>query len=178
MSIFSVSIATAAAGLTIVSLALPSTANATDQREGDKIMTGAMTTQQRNKAAVQERFAAWADGTGSPFELLAENATWTITGRSAASRTYGDREAFLREVITPFNARMQTPLKPVVRNIYADGDTVVIFFDASAVARDGKPYTNTYTWYLHMRDGKAVKATAMFDSIEFNDLWSRVQPGQ
>lgn len=87
MSIFSVSIATATAGLTIVSLALPSTANATDQREGDKVMTGAMTTQQRNKAAVQERFAAWADGTGSPFDLLAENATWTITGRSAASRT-------------------------------------------------------------------------------------------
>ena len=124
------------------------------------------------------RFAAWASGTGSPFELLAEDATWTITGRSAASKTYVGREAFLRDVIRPFNARMQAPLKPVVHNIYADGDTVVIFFDAGAVARDGKPYTNTYTWYLDMRDGKVVKATAMFDSIEFNDLWSRVQPSQ
>ncbi|MFZ5778673.1 MAG: nuclear transport factor 2 family protein [Pseudomonadota bacterium] len=141
-------------------------------------MTSATTVQQQNKAAVQDRFAAWASGTGSPFELLAENATWTITGRSAASKTYVGREAFLREVIRPFNARMQVPLKPVVHDIYADGDTVVIFFDASAVARDGKPYTNTYTWYLDMRDGRVVKATAMFDSIEFNDLWSRVQPTQ
>ena len=66
----------------------------------------------------------------------------------------------------------------MVHNIYADGDTVVIFFDASAVARDGKPYKNTYTWFLDMRDGKVVKATAFFDSIEFNDLWSRVQPSQ
>ena len=173
-----IAIAIAMVGLTIVSLALPATANATDKRDGENVMTSATTTQQRNKAAVQDRFTAWANGTGSPFELLAEDATWTITGRSAASKTYGDREAFLREVIRPFNARMQAPLKPVVHNIYADGDTVVIFFDASAVARDGKPYENTYTWYLEMRDRKAVKATAMFDSIEFNDLWSRVQPSQ
>ncbi len=176
MNVFSVSIAVA--GLTMMSLVLPATANATDKREGENIMARATTTQQRNKAAVQDRFAAWADGTGSPFDLLAEDATWTITGRSVASKTYADRETFLRQVIRPFNARMQAPLKPVVHNIYADGDTVVVFFDASTVARDGKPYTNTYTWYLDMRDGKAVKATAMFDSIEFNDLWSRVQPGQ
>ena len=31
-------------------------------------MTNATTTQQRNKAAVQDRFDAWATGTGSPFE--------------------------------------------------------------------------------------------------------------
>jgi uncharacterized protein len=178
MRICSASIAVVVAGLTMVSLALPATANANEKRDGEKVMTDAAITQQRNKAAVLDRFAAWANGTGSPFELLADGATWTITGRSAASKTYGDREAFLREVIRPFNARMQAPLKPEVHNVYADGDTVVIFFDAGAVARDGKPYKNTYTWYLDMRDGKVVKATAMFDSIEFNDLWSRVQPGQ
>jgi ketosteroid isomerase-like protein len=174
MKSFGASIAIAVAGLTMTSL--PATADANDKRDGEKVMTSPMTTQQRNKAAVQDRFAAWANGTGNPFELLAEDATWTITGRSAASKTYANREAFLREVIKPFNARMQVPLKPVVRGIYADGDAVVIFFDASAVARDGKPYVNTYTWYFDMRDGRVVKATAMFDSIEFNDLWSRVQP--
>ncbi len=58
---------------------------------------------------MQDRFAAWANGTGSPFELLDENATWTITGRSAASKTYANREAFMTEVIRPFNARMQAP---------------------------------------------------------------------
>jgi uncharacterized protein len=178
MSTFRASLVLAATGLAMASLqAFPSTATANDKRQ-EKVMTDTTTAQQRNKAAVRDRFAAWASGTGSPFELLAEDATWTITGRSAASKTYVGREAFLRDVIRPFNARMQAPLKPVVHDIYADGDTVVIFFDASTVARDGKPYTNTYTWYFDMRDGKVVKATAMFDSIEFNDLWSRVQPSQ
>jgi ketosteroid isomerase-like protein len=178
MNPLTASIAVAMTGFAIAALTPSTPARADDKKARATVMTNATTTQQRNKAMVQERFAAWASGTGSPFELLTEDATWTITGRSAASKTYVGREAFLRDVIRPFNARMQAPLKPVVHAIYADGDAVVIFFDASTVARDGKPYTNTYTWYFDMRDGKVVKATAMFDSIEFNDLWSRVQPAQ
>jgi uncharacterized protein len=131
-----------------------------------------------NKAIVQASFDAWSAGTGSPFDLLADDATWTITGRSAASKTYGSKAAFVSEVIRPFNARMNVGLKPVIRDIYADGDTVIVFFDASSsIARDGKPYANTYAWFLDMRDGKVVKATAFFDSIEFNELWERVAPG-
>lgn len=176
MTSLQTSIAMAAVGLAITSLySIHSPATANDK---GTIMASSTTEQERNKAIVRERFAAWTNGTGSPFELLAEDATWTITGRSAASKTYASREAFLSDVIRPFNARMRVPLKPTIHGIYADGNTVVIFFDAEGVARDGKPYTNTYTWYFDMRDGKVVKATASFDSIEFNELWSRVQPAQ
>jgi uncharacterized protein len=127
-----------------------------------------------NKAIVQASFDAWRAGTGSPFELLAEEATWTIVGNSIVSRTYGGRAAFLDEVIRPFNARMAGGLKPAIRNIYGDGDTVIVFFDANGTARDGKPYANTYAWFLDMRDGRIVKAFAFFDSLAFNDFWQRV----
>jgi ketosteroid isomerase-like protein len=43
---------------------------------------------------------------------------------------------------------------------------------------DGKPYVNTYAWFLDMQAGDIVEASAFFDSIEFNDLWSRVRPAQ
>jgi ketosteroid isomerase-like protein len=127
-----------------------------------------------NKAIVKASFDAWRAGTGSPFELLAEEATWTIVGNSIVSRTYGGRAAFLDEVIRPFNARMAGGLKPAIRNIYDDGDTVIVFFDANGTARDGKPYANTYAWFLDMRDGRIVKAFAFFDSLAFNDFWQRV----
>ena len=78
-------------------------------------------TEAHNKAIVA---AAWKMGAGGPFDLLAEGATWTIVGRSDASRTYRSREEFLRDVIRPFNARMREGLKPTIRNLYADGDTV------------------------------------------------------
>jgi len=133
-------------------------------------------TENRNKALVQEKFDAWKAGSGSPFDLLADDASWTIVGHSDASKTYPTKEAFLAEVIRPFNARMKEGIKPSIRSLHADGDAVIMFFDAAGTARDGKPYTNTYAWFFEMRDGKVVKASAFFDSIVFNDLWRRVQP--
>ncbi|MEJ0087247.1 MAG: nuclear transport factor 2 family protein [Pseudomonadota bacterium] len=130
----------------------------------------------RNKAAIVSSFDAWGGGTGGPFELLADDATWTIVGRSVVSKTYPSREAFMSEVIRPFNARMRGGLKPAIRNIYADGNTVIVFFDARGTALDGKPYENTYSWFLKMDDGRITEAFAFFDSIEFNDYWRRVAP--
>ena len=130
----------------------------------------------RNKAVVQAGFDAWKAGTGSPYDLLSDNASWTIVGHSAASKTYPSKEAFMSEVIRPFNARMKVGLKPTIRNMYAEGHTVIVFFDASGTARDGKPYANTYAWFLDLRDGKIVKAFAFFDSVVFNEFWTRVKP--
>lgn len=129
-----------------------------------------------NKAAVRAGFEAWAAGTGGVFDLLAPDATWTIVGNTRVSRTFTGRDEFMSEVIGPFNARMSEPLVPTVRGLYADGDMVVAYFDASGTARDGRPYRNTYTWYLRVRDGAVVEAVAFFDSLEFNDLWDRLTP--
>ncbi|PAQ07097.1 ketosteroid isomerase [Mesorhizobium temperatum] len=129
-----------------------------------------------NKAIVQRSFDAWAAGTGSPYDLLAEDAIWTIAGNSLASKTYPSRAAFIGEVIQPFVARMSVGLKPVIREIHADGSTVIVHFDAAGTAKDGKPYINTYAWFLDLSGGKIVKATAFYDSVAFNDLWTRVQP--
>ena len=135
-----------------------------------------MSEQKSNKAVVQASFDRWRDGTGGPFELLAPEAEWTIVGSSPLSRTYHSRQDFLGEVIYPFNARMMKPLVPTVRGIFADGDMVIILFDAAATARDGVPYRNTYTWYFQMKDGKVVKAIAFFDTRDFDEFWKRVSP--
>jgi uncharacterized protein len=129
-----------------------------------------------NKQVIQRAFDAWAVGEGGVFDLLAPDAQWTIVGNSVAAGTYHSREEFLSKVIRPFNARLATPLVPKVHALYADGDTVIAYFDASATVRDGSPYNNTYTWYLRMQEGAIVEAVAFFDSIEFNDFWARVAP--
>jgi len=131
--------------------------------------------QQRNKALVQAGFDRWKAGHGSPFELLTSDAEWTIVGSSPLSKTY-TRQTFMDEVIGPFNARMSTPLVPTVRGVYADGDMVIILFDAAATAKDGLAYRNTYTWYFQMRSEQVIKAIAFFDTRDFDDLWARVTP--
>jgi uncharacterized protein len=131
----------------------------------------------QNKRLVQTGFDKWRDGTGSVFEFLAPDAKWTILGNCPVSRTFNSRQEFLDVVIKPFNARLSSRLVPAVRGIYADGDMVVVLFDGKGTARDGKPYENTYTWYLQMTGGQIVNVVAFFDTIEFTDFWNRVSPG-
>jgi uncharacterized protein len=132
----------------------------------------------RNKQIVQAGFDRWAAGTGSLFDDLVPDAKWTIVGNSPMSRTYNSKQEFMDEVINPFSARLSKRLIPEVRGLYADGDMVVAFFDGAGTALDGKPYQNTYTWYLQMKDGKIVNVVAFFDTIEFTDFWTRVAPAR
>ena len=157
-------------------ISLHASPSITRERQGTMMTTAAKseTNEVHNRALVEAAFTAWRNGTGSPFDLLADNASWTIVGRSEASRTYASREAFMRDVIRPFNARMREPLKPSIRNIYTDGDTVVVFFDAVGTATDGVKYENTYVWFMKMKNDRIVEAHAFFDSIAFNELWQRV----
>jgi ketosteroid isomerase-like protein len=129
-----------------------------------------------NKALVRAAFDRWSEGVGSPIELLADDATWLIVGNSPVSRFYESRQEFLDQVIDPFNARLSEPLVPAVRGLYADGDVVIVYFEAVGVARDGEPYENTYTWYMRIAGGRIVDVTAFFDTIAFTDFWARVPP--
>lgn len=130
----------------------------------------------RNKATVNAAFDAWRNGTGSPYDLLADDVTWTIVGNSIVSRTYRSRHEFLGNVISPINARLSSPLVPTIREIYSDRETVIVQFDAAGTARDGNPYRNTYAWFLELSEDKIVRATAFLDSIAFDDFWRRVTP--
>ena len=132
----------------------------------------------RNKELIRTAFEKWVAGTGGVFDLLAEDAQWTIVGNSPMSRTYHSKKEFMDEVIMPFGGRMAQRFVPRVRGIYGDGDMVIAFFDGEGTALDGKPYRNTYTWYMRIRDGKIFEAVAFFDTIEFTDFWTRVKPGQ
>ena len=137
----------------------------------------ALATEDANRAIVAAAFENWKQGKGNIFlDLLTEQASWTIAGASVASRTYASRAEFMDDVIKPFNARLTRGLVPTVKGLYAEGDAVIILFDAEAVARDGQPYRNSYAWFFTMSGGKVVTATAFFDSIVFDDFWRRVSP--
>jgi ketosteroid isomerase-like protein len=137
-------------------------------------MTQENTEEARNKALVQAAFDSWRDGTGSAFDLLDPDAEWTIVGSSPLSRTYKKAE-FMKDVVAPFNARLASHAVPHIHGIYADGDTVVILYDATAIAIDGVPYSNRYAWFLQMKDGKVIKGTAFFDTRFYDALWDRVK---
>jgi uncharacterized protein len=133
-----------------------------------------------SRETVRRAFEAWRSGTAPITDVFAPEMTWRIEGHSVASREYRDRQEFVDEVLAPFGARFSSsdPFRPVtIRGVYADGDTAVVIWDGRGTALDGRPYENSYAWVLRVRDGALVDGTAFFDSISFNDLVARVQPG-
>jgi ketosteroid isomerase-like protein len=133
-----------------------------------------------NRQTIRDAFEAWQAGTAPITDVFATDMVWRIEGHSVASREYASRDAFVDEVLTPFGARFAAGerFRPIrIRSVNADGDTVVVVWDGHGVANDGRPYENSYAWVMRLRDGKVVDGTAFYDSISFNELWARVQPG-
>lgn len=138
-----------------------------------------MTQTETNRDIIRRAFEAWRDGTGAITDVFAPDMVWRIEGHSLASREYRSRQEFIDDVLAPFGARFSAgePFRPtMIRSITADDDTVIVVWDGGGVANDGKPYTNSYAWIMRVVDGKVVDGTAFYDSISFNDLWTRVQP--
>jgi ketosteroid isomerase-like protein len=132
-----------------------------------------------NRQIIREAFDAWQAGTARITDVFAAEMVWRIEGHSLAAREYGDTQQFIDEVLAPFGARFSSsePFRPTtIRSVHADGDTVIVLWDGRGIANDGQPYENTYAWFMRMRGGKVVDGTAFFDSISFNDLWTRVAP--
>jgi uncharacterized protein len=132
-----------------------------------------------NRRLIREAFEAWRSGSAPITDVFASDMTWRIEGHSVASRAYATKQQFVNEVLAPFGARFARGerFRPAtIRSIHADGDTVIVLWDGRGVANDGRPYENSYAWFLRLRDGLVVDGTAFYDSISFNDLWSRVPP--
>ena len=132
-----------------------------------------------NRESIRRAFQAWQDGTGAIADIFDPDLVWRIEGHSLASREYTSSQEFIDEVLAPFGARFAAGerFRPShVRSIHADGDTVIVVWDGHGVANDGQPYENSYAWIMRLRDGKVVDGTAFYDSISFNDLWTRIRP--
>jgi uncharacterized protein len=132
-----------------------------------------------NREIVTDAFRSWANGTGYVASLFADDMTWEITGRSAASRKYANTQQFLDECLHPFGARFSSgdPFRPVnIRAIYDDEDnsTVIVLWDGQGTTTAGTTYRNTYAWFMTLRGGKIIDGTAFYDSIAFNELWENV----
>ena len=132
-----------------------------------------------NRQIIRAAFDAWQAGTAAITGVFAPQMVWRIEGHSLAAKEYADTQQFIDEVLAPFGARFSSsqPFRPTtIRSVHADGDTVIVVWDGRGIANDGQPYENSYAWFMRMRDGKVVDGTAFFDSISFNDLWTRVAP--
>jgi uncharacterized protein len=126
-----------------------------------------------NKKLIQQAFADWAGGNMSAvFNLLSEDARWTVIGSTRVSRVYQSKRAFLEGAVQPLTAQLATPIKPTVLDVIADGDKVVVQWDGRASAKNGKSYNQRYCWVMQLEGGMVREGIAYLDTELISQLWS------
>ncbi|WP_461051585.1 nuclear transport factor 2 family protein [Spirosoma arcticum] len=128
----------------------------------------------QNKRIIKQAFDQWASGSGNFFDLLTDDVQWTITGSSRFSKTYTSKKQFIDQTVTPLTVRLAKPIKPTLQSLYADGDVVVAIWDGATTAKDGKPYRNTYSWAMTLKNGRINRVTAFLDLIMYEDVFKRI----
>lgn len=82
---------------------------------------------ERNRHFISEAFANWARGGTSFFkDVLAPEVIWTIKGSGLASGVYRGRDEFVKQAVAPFAERLASPLRPIVKDIWAERNDVVV----------------------------------------------------
>ncbi|MDF2829079.1 MAG: hypothetical protein K0R01_2362 [Mycobacterium sp.] len=161
--------------MTVASAALAATMTIGCSASGDSGDAARSGQQERNVQVVRDAFALGVGGEEGFFSILADDVQWTVA-RAVDPTTYTSRAEFLRDGAGPIQSRLSEPIQANVQQLVAEGDVVVAIWDGTATARDGRPYVNTYSWALTMRDERVVKATAFLDLVALGDLMARVPP--
>ena len=125
-----------------------------------------------NRKLIQDAFAAWANGDGMAFfNLLADNATWTVMGSCPISGTYGGRQRLIEDALQPQRAKLAGPPTPAVINLIAEGDTVVIQWVGKGMTKSGQPYNNSYCYVVQVENGRIIRGTAYLDTELVRSIW-------
>jgi len=131
---------------------------------------------QRNKEAVSKAFAAWAAGGQTFFDdVLAPDVVWTIKGSGPSAGVHRGRQDLIERAVKPLSSRLASQIRPTVRNVWAEGEHVVIHWDGETTTKAGAPYRNSYVWIFRMKDGRATEVTAFLDLVAYDRV---VHPGQ
>ncbi|MFC4212463.1 nuclear transport factor 2 family protein [Pedobacter lithocola] len=134
----------------------------------------------RNKKLILNQFKKWQLGTGSVFDLLDDQAIWTVSGSGPGviSGTYVSKKQLMDKVVYPISAKLSRRLSPKLVSILAEGNLVVAQWEGNSIALDGKPYKNSYVWYMTLKNDRIIRVTAYLDTYILNDLMERVKISQ
>ena len=114
-----------------------------------------MNTPAQNKQLVHHAFAELAEGNSQPFVAsMADDVRWTITGRSAWSRTWEGKQAVVDDLFGLLRQRIAGRIKTIPVQLIAEDDHVVVEARGDNYTRDGERYDNAYCWVIRMRDGR------------------------
>ena len=125
----------------------------------------------RNKKLIEEIFVAAGDPDPAVRDralfaaTLADDATWTVTGKYSWSRTFTGKQSILNDLHGHVRARLAERTRTIAHRFIADGDHVVVEAKGDNVTREGVRYDNDYCLVFRLEGGRITEIREYCDSV-------------
>jgi uncharacterized protein len=118
-----------------------------------------------NKKLIQQIYSDSTNRSGTTFmDVLADDATWTVTGQYSWSRTFHGRDAILNDLMGHVRSLLTDRTRTVPHTFIAEGDLVVVEAKGDNLTKAGARYDNDYCIVWTVRDGKVTAVREYCDS--------------
>jgi hypothetical protein len=129
---------------------------------------------EENKQLVLDAYACL--GRGEPegfFDRLTDDVKWTFFGSHRYAGTFNGKDEIISGLFESLGELLEGPIKVHMRQVIAEGDTVVIEAKGEARGKNGKDYNNDYCIVVTVRDGKIAEMREHLDSELVTDVFGR-----
>lgn len=99
------------------------------------------------------------------FEQVADDVRWTVMGTHPLAGTYDSKAEFIEKTFTRLNKLLVGPVDLRVDNVIVSGDEAAVEMASLSMAKNGKPFDNTYCWVVRFADGVIIEVRAYVDSV-------------
>lgn len=122
---------------------------------------------EQNKRIAAEFFARFsANNVPGALDLVADDVTWWLAGKSSRSRTGGTYDkAKIAGLFERLVGRLKNGLRMEVKSAIGEADRVAIEVESSGELTNGRRYNNEYHFLMTLRDGKIVAVREYNDTL-------------
>lgn len=102
------------------------------------------------------------------FSVIAEDGTWTLIGKTKASKTYTGRKEIFEELLAMLAGFRAPPTVKFAAPI-VEGDRAVMLGAGTGVGPTGTPYEQPYyAWVTRVRGDEIVEVIEFLDTAELD----------
>lgn len=132
---------------------------------------------EQNKQRIIEAWEVFSSGDPQLVsEVFSEDAEWLAPAGNATAVALNytnhmiGREAIARFITSEFRKLFEQDVNIEFRNIFADGNTVIVEERMQAKLANGKLYDNDYCFFFELEDGRIRRVREYMDTQRAKDI--------
>ncbi len=98
------------------------------------------------------------------FSRVADDVDWTVMGTHPLAGHYTSKSELIARTFARIERIMKGGIVLKVNHVIVSGDEAAVEMESLSVARNGRPFNNTYCWVVRFLEGEIVEVRAYVDS--------------